>query len=341
MGPRQRPKIHFVAAIRTGQRPEEKHMPDQLRLDDRVAVVTGAGRGIGRAHALALASRGAKVLVNDLGGSVLGESSSAEPAREVVQEIVSAGGEAIANCDDVSTPTGAEAVIAAALQEFDRVDIVVANAGISYPQRSFAETTFESFDRMLRVHAYGTFNVLHAVWPHLVEKRYGRIITTTSQAGLYGQPGSQEYSAAKGAIIGLTLSLAHESEQHGIRVNGVAPAAFTRMVEDLDVDDEAMAALKQLLAPELVSPTVVWLAHESCSVNGQFFEAGAGRTARAYIGEAQGHWASRPTPEDIVAHIDVVQSKEDLLYHADAMGFAAWMMENAGSRAAGAATQSS
>jgi NAD(P)-dependent dehydrogenase (short-subunit alcohol dehydrogenase family) len=316
-------------------------MSDELRLDGRVAVVTGSGRGIGRAHALALASRGAKVLVNDLGGSVLGGSSSPEPAHAVVEEIIQAGGEAVANSSDVSAPEGARAAIDAAREAFGSIDIVVANAGISYPQRPFAETTFESFDRMLHAHVYGTWNVLHAAWPYLAAQGYGRIVTTTSQAGFYGQPGSQEYSAAKGAIIGLTQSLAHESEQHGIRVNGIAPAAFTRMVEDLDVDEAAMTALKQLLAPELVAPTVLWLAHEGCPVNGQFFEAGAGRTARIYVSETQGHWASSPTPEDIATHADVVQSKENLLYHADAMAFAGWLMENAASRVAGAAAQSS
>jgi NAD(P)-dependent dehydrogenase (short-subunit alcohol dehydrogenase family) len=229
-------------------------MSDELRLDGRVAIITGAGRGIGRAHALALASRGAQVLVNDLGGSVLGESSSIEPAQAVVEEIVAAGGHAVANGDNVSDASGARAVIDATRDAFGRLDIVVTNAGISYPQRPFAETTLESFDRILRVHVHGTWNMPHAAWPYLVEQGYGRIITTTSQAGFYGQPGSQEYSAAKGAIVGLTLSLAHESERNGIRVNGIAPAAFTRMVEDLDVDEQAMTALKQLLAPELVPP---------------------------------------------------------------------------------------
>jgi len=317
-------------------------LSEELRLDGQVAIVSGAGRGVGRAHALALAARGAKIVVNDLGGTVEGESSSTAPAAEVAQKVAAAGGDATANADDVSTPEGCAALVDAALSAYGRLDVVVANAGIAYPQRPFAETSAADFERMWRVHVGGTYNLLHVAWPHLVAQGYGRIVTTGSAGGFYGQPGSQEYSAAKGAIMGLTLSLAQESLEHGIRVNCLAPAAFTRMSSDLDVDEETAAMIRRLLDSALVSPAVVWLAHRSCPFNGGLFQAGAGRMARVSVGEPSGFWTTAPTPEELAAHASEIDSQDGVLFHEHAMAWAGWLITSGAQQAAepaGAATQ--
>jgi len=310
-------------------------MSEQLRLDGRVAVVTGAGRGLGRAHALALAERGAKVVVNDFGGSVVGDDPSAGPAGEVVEAIREAGGEAVADTTDVSVDAGGEEIVNTAFDAFGRIDIVVANAGILLPRKPFADTSYEDFERTWRVHAGGTYSLLRAAWPHLVAQGYGRVITTTSCAGFYGEEGSPEYSSAKGAIAGLTRALATEGGKHGIKVNSVAPAAFTRMAAAGDYGQDAIDALRPLLRPELVSPTIVWLAHEGCPCTGAFFETGAGRTARIRTGEPAGIWWSDPSPEALAERaIDLIEEQGELQYHVGALAFMDWLMTQAVEHAA-------
>ncbi|WP_281784035.1 SDR family NAD(P)-dependent oxidoreductase [Sinimarinibacterium flocculans] len=303
-------------------------MRDAMRFDGRVAVVTGAGRGIGRAHALALAARGAKVIVNDLGGSVTGQGASGDPADQVVAEIVDAGGKALASHHDVTDPAAIHSLIDQVVGAFGRLDIVIANAGIFYPTtRRFADTSPETVERMWRSHVGGTYNVLRAAWPQMVAQGYGRLVTTTSQAAIYGQVGAIEYGMAKAGIVGLTLALAQESEAHGIRVNAVAPAGMTRMLDGIEADDSVRQALQQFFRPELVSPTVLWLAHEDCRSNGQVFEAAAGRTARVVAGEPAGVWAD--TPEALREHAAQTQSTEGLAHFAHGIDWAGWVIGQA------------
>ncbi len=200
---------------------------DVHSFEGRVAVVTGAGRGIGRAYALLLASRGARVVVNDLGGSIQGLGADAGVASRVATEIAAAGGSAIADENDVAAPSGAQALIDAAVDNFGRLDILVNNAGIMQ-WAGFPDVDQENLERHLAVHVLGSFNTTRAAWPHMVEQGYGRIVMTTS-SGIFGLPKNLSYATAKGGVIGLTRSIATMSEAHGIRVNLIAPAAMTRM----------------------------------------------------------------------------------------------------------------
>ena len=202
---------------------------EELRFDDRVAVVTGAGHGLGRAYALLLAARGAQVVVNDLGGALDGTGSDESAAGAVVAEIEAAGGTAAPCATDVASEDGASAVVATALERFGRVDVVIANAGI-VRFTPFPETTLDGFRRHLDVHVVGSFLVANAAWPHLAEQGYGRIVLATSN-GVHGAPGLAAYGAAKGALIGLMRTLAVEGTEVGIKANAIAPWAVTRMVE--------------------------------------------------------------------------------------------------------------
>ena len=284
---------------------------DVHRFEGRVAVVTGAGRGIGRAYALLLASRGAGVVVNDLGGSVQGAGADGAVAPAVAAEIEAAGGAALADEHDVASAEGAEALIAAALERFGRIDILINNAGIMR-WGGLPDVDAESLQRHLAVHVLGSFNTTRAAWPTLVDQGYGRIVMTTS-SGIFGLPKNLSYATAKGGVIGLTRSIATMSEAHGIKVNLIAPAAMTRMAgPDADENDTTSP-----MAPGQVAPLVAFLAHEACPVNGELFAAGAGRFARIFIASTPGYVATAPTIEDVAEHWDEIVSEEGYVVPRD------------------------
>lgn len=277
--------------------------------EGRVAVVTGAGRGIGRSYALLLADRGARVVVNDLGGSMAGNGADAEPASTVAAEIVAAGGTAIADVSDVATTEGAGTLVDAAVAQFGRIDILINNAGI-IRWAGFPDADADNLARHLAVHVGGSFNTARAAWPHMVEHDYGRIVMTTS-AGIFGLPENLSYATAKGAVIGLTRSLATAGAAHGISVNLIAPAAFTRMA--------GPSAGTPEMSPDLVAPMAAFLAHEDCPVTGEIYAAGFGRFARIFIASTPGyvHTRSAPTIEDVVQNWATINDETDYYIPAD------------------------
>jgi NAD(P)-dependent dehydrogenase (short-subunit alcohol dehydrogenase family) len=252
-----------------------------LSFDGRVAIITGAGGALGRSHSLELARRGAKVVVNDVGGSVHGEGEAKTPAQQVVDEIIALGGQAIANFASVTTPAGGEAILASALDTFGRVDILVNNAGI-LRDRAFHNMGSEDIDAVLDVHLRGAMFVTQPAFKLMREQRYGRIINTTSASGLFGNFGQANYGAAKAGLLGLTRVLAQEGARVNILVNAIAPLARTRMTNGLLGDLEA------LLDPQCVSAAVAYLAHENCAVNGHVYSVAGGRVARIFMAESRG-----------------------------------------------------
>jgi NAD(P)-dependent dehydrogenase (short-subunit alcohol dehydrogenase family) len=302
---------------------------NKLRFEGRVAVVTGAGRGIGRAHALLLAERGARVVVNDLGGSMEGVGVDAGPASTVAAEIVAAGGTARADSSDVSTADGAQALVDAALEQFGRVDILVNNAGI-IRWAGFPKADADNLAAHLAVHVGGSFNTARAAWPRMVEQQYGRIVMTTS-AGMFGLPNNTSYATAKAGVVGMTRSLTTAGAAHGIKINLIAPAAFTRMAgqstEDADAGaDDPVAAQ---MAPELVAPMVAFLAHEDCPVSGEIYAAGAGRFTRIFIASTEGYvytGGQVPTMEDVAEHWATINDETGYSVPADLAGWSAAFM---------------
>ena len=291
------------------------------RFEGRVAVVTGAGRGIGRAHALLLAERGACVVVNDLGGSMEGVGADAEPAATVTAEIAAAGGDAITDTNDVSTPEGAQALVEATIARFGRVDVLINNAGI-IRWAGVPKADAENLAAHLAVHVGGSFNTARAAWPHMVDQRYGRIVMTTS-TGLFGLPQNLSYATAKGAVIGMTRSLATAGNAQNILVNAIAPAAYTRMAGDAS-DDVATA-----MAPELVAPMAAFLAHETCPVSGEIYAAGAGRFARIFIASTPGFVAGPDaTIEDIAEHWSTINDESGYYAPADLIAWSAEFMSH-------------
>lgn len=274
---------------------------NQHSFEGRVAAVTGAGRGIGRAYARLLAERRASVVVNDLGGSIQGVGADAEPASTVAGEIASAGGVAIADNSDVATAVGAQALVDRAVEQFGRLDIVINNAGIMR-WAGFPEADAENLAKHLDVHVAGSFNTARAAWPHMVEQGYGRIVMTTS-SGMFGLPDNLSYATAKAAVLGLTRSLTTAGAAHGIKVNLIAPAAFTRMAgrRSDEVDSLGRGSGPPQMSPDLVAPMAAFLAHESCPASGEIYAAGAGRFARIFIASTVGyvHSAPEPTIEDV------------------------------------------
>ena len=266
-----------------------------LGFDGKVAIITGAGGGLGRQHALLLASRGALVVVNDLGGAVDGTGSDKGAAERVVEEIRATGGEAVANTSSVSTPEGGAEIVQAAIDSFGRVDIVVNNAGI-LRDKSFHNMSPDLMNPVLDVHLKGAFHVTQPAWVHMREQGYGRVISTSSAAGIFGNFGQTNYGAAKMGLVGFTRVLAVEGAKYNIKANAIAPLALTRMTEDI------MGGLGDKLDPALISPLVTYLAHDDCPVSGQTFSVGGGRVAHVFIGETQGHFDPNLTPESVRDH---------------------------------------
>lgn len=276
----------------------------EMRFDGRVAVITGAGRGLGRAYALLLGSRGAAVVVNDVGGSIPGGDSDIGVAQAVADEIVAAGGQAVASADSVATPEGGQAIVAKALDTYGRVDVVVHNAG-NVRYAPLTEMSYEDFDSVLDVHLRGAFHVVRAAFPVMREAGYGRVVLTSSIGGLYGNQNVANYAVSKAGVIGLSNVVALEGAEFGVKSNVIVPAAVTRLADGLDTSKYPP------MDPELVAPAVGWLAHESCSVSGEMLVALAGRVARAYIAETPGVYQPEWSIEEIGARIDEIRETKD------------------------------
>ncbi|MGB1141447.1 MAG: SDR family oxidoreductase [Halioglobus sp.] len=276
-----------------------------IRYDDKVAIVTGAGGGLGRCHAIELAKRGAKVVVNDLGGSVDGSGAGSEAAQAVVAEIEAAGGEAIANGANVAKYDEVEQMVKQAMDKWGRVDILVNNAGI-LRDKSFAKGSLDDYKLVLDVHLMGTVNCTKACWEIMREQAYGRIVVTTSSSGLYGNFGQSNYGSAKMGVIGMMNTLSQEGAKYNIKVNALAPTAGTRMTEGL-IPEEAF----QLLTPETVTPAVLFLVSEDAPTR-TILAAGAGSFAVARIVESAGKYlpADEQTPEGIAASWDDISNTD-------------------------------
>ncbi len=274
-----------------------------IRFDGKVAIVTGAGGGLGREHALALAARGARVVVNDLGSSRDGTGGSSAAAEAVVAEIVAAGGEAMANGASVTDAEAVQAMVDAAVAKWGSVDILINNAGV-LRDKSFAKMTLEDFRFVVDVHLMGAVNCTKAVWDGMRERNYGRIVMTTSSSGLYGNFGQANYGAAKMALVGFMQTLSIEGAKNNIKVNCLAPTAHTRMTEDLG------AALPlEALGPELVSPGLLYLVSEEAPTR-VILGAGAGGFERAYVTITQGDFAVGPDAlEQVAARFDAISDR--------------------------------
>lgn len=274
----------------------------EIRFDEQVAVVTGAGHGLGRTYAEELARRGAAVVVNDLGVDVHGLGSG-PAAQVVVDEITKAGGRAVANMDSVATPEGGQAIIDTAVDNFGRVDIVINNAGI-LRDKSFHNLSFQEMDDIIDVHLRGAFYVSQPAYKLMREQKYGRFLFTSSAAGLFGNFGQTNYSAAKMALVGLSNTIAIEGAKNGIKSNAIAPIARTRLTEEL------LGPMAEMLHPEFVTPLAMYLCSRECAVTHEIFSVGAGRYARAFVGVSDGWFSGKgtiPTAEEVAAHLDEVR----------------------------------
>lgn len=267
------------------------------RLQDRVIVVTGAGGGLGRHYALTLAKEGANVVVNDLGGTLVGgDGAGSAMADQVVAEIRQAGGRAVANYDSVAEQAGAENIIDTALGEFGAVHGVVSNAGI-LRDSTFHKMTYDNWDAVLKVHLYGGYNVIRAAWPHMREQNFGRVVVATSSSGLFGNFGQANYSAAKLGLVGLINTLAIEGAKYNINANAIAPIAATRMTQDVLPTD-----VLERLKPELVAPLVAFLCTDECLDSASVFVVGGGAAQRVAVFENVGvTFDGSPSVDDIAA----------------------------------------
>jgi NAD(P)-dependent dehydrogenase (short-subunit alcohol dehydrogenase family) len=292
----------------------------QMRFDEQVAVITGAGRGLGRQYAALLASRGARVVVNDLGGSVTGDGSGSHPAAVTTQEINDQGGEAIADTHSVATPEGGQAIIDTALDAWGRVDIVINNAG-TVNDSLFEDMTDDRLSPLLDVHLKGAFFVTRPAWKAMRERGYGRVINTCSAAGVLGAERMANYGSAKSGLIGLTRILAAESAGLDIKVNAIAPIAATRMLDyslgglsdpaAAAAAEEVMRPFLDRLEPALAAPLVAFLAHHDCPVSGEIYTVGAGHVAQFFIGRTKGYYNPNLSVEDVRTHLGEIRDRTD------------------------------
>lgn len=277
-----------------------------LDFSDRVVIVTGAGRGLGRAYAELLAARGAAVVVADTGGAADGAPSGEDPATEAVAGIEAAGGKAVATTASVATEDGARTIVETAVETFGRLDAVVNNAGIYYP-RPWLEVSPEEFQAFLDVHFLGTVHVSRAAWPHLVAAEQGRIVNTVSN-GMLGVPDMTHYGSAKGAVYGLTRNLAVAGAADGIRVNAISPGAGTRMLDQAGdaLSPDIIAYMKESMPPRLAAPVAAYLAHETCSITGEVLTAAGGMVNRLVIGNTAGIADPDLTPETVADRLEEI-----------------------------------
>lgn len=280
----------------------------ELRFDDRVAVITGGGRGLGRAHALLLARRGCKVVVNDPGVSMAGDATGEGPAEALVAEIRAAGGQAVASLDSVATPEGGKAIIDTALDAFGRVDILIHSAG-NVRRGSLSNLGYEDFSAVLDVHLKGAYHVMREAFPRMMEQGYGRIVLTSSINGLYGKADNVTYSLCKAAFMGLSNTAAIEGQHSNVRSNLIVPAAVTRMSEGIDTSKFPP------MEPEMVAPMVAYLCHEQCAVSGEMYVAMGGRLARAWVAENAGVFRPQWSIEEVAGQIGAIrQGGEELAF---------------------------
>ncbi|WCT75170.1 SDR family NAD(P)-dependent oxidoreductase [Sphingomonas naphthae] len=273
----------------------------ERRFDDRVAVITGGGRGLGRAYALLLASKGAKIVVNDPGVAIAGEGADTSVAAQLVAEIEAAGGQAVANTDSVATPEGGQAIIQSAIDHYGRIDILIHNAG-NVRYGSLDTISYEDFRAVVDVHLLGAFHVVRPAFPLMTGAGYGRIILTSSIGGIYGTRNVVNYGMSKAAMIGLNNVVAIEGAEHDVKSNIILPGAVTRMADGLDISQYPP------MGPELVAPVVGWLAHESCPVSGEMFSAIGGRVARARIVENEGVFQPSWTIDEVADQVEAIRT---------------------------------
>jgi NAD(P)-dependent dehydrogenase (short-subunit alcohol dehydrogenase family) len=273
-----------------------------LGFDGKVAIITGAGGGLGRSHALELAKRGALVVVNDLGGASDGTGHSETAAQKVVDEIKAAGGEAVANYDSVATPEGGANIVKTAVDTFGSVHIIINNAGI-LRDTSFKNMTPEQLNPVLDVHLRGAFYVTQPAWQIMRDQNYGRIINTSSGAGIFGNFGQTNYGAAKMGLVGFTRVLSVEGGKNNIKANAIAPVALTRMTEDI------LGPLADKLGPEFITPVVTYLAHEDCEVSGEVYTVGGGHVARVFVGVAPGYTDPNLSAESVRDHLTEIRDE--------------------------------
>jgi NAD(P)-dependent dehydrogenase (short-subunit alcohol dehydrogenase family) len=294
----------------------------ELRYDEQVAVISGAGGGLGKEYALLLASRGARLVVNDIGGSVTGDGSKSETADAVAEEIRQRGGQAVADSHSVTTPEGGQAIIDTALRTWGRADIVINNAGI-VRDAPFEDMTADRLDPLLDVHLKGAFHLTRPVWKVMREQRYGRVLNTCSAAGILGAERMSNYGSAKTGLIGFTRVLAAEGADRNIKVNAIAPIGYTRMLAhslgtagrqddaaDQALLDELVGQYLQKLDPALVAPVAAFLTHRDCPVSGEIYTVGAGHVARFFIGRTRGYYSPALSVEEVRDHLGEIRDED-------------------------------